>query len=462
MRRLHDAARAFLRKGMTPARVIVMSFAAMVLLGTILLTLPFAAVRPVTFQEAFFTAASSVCVTGLLVVDIFDTFTVWGQLIILVMIQIGGIGFMTMATLLLILLGKRISLSNRLIMMASLNENHLQGMVKLTKWIVMMTLCVEGIGAAVFAVRFIPHYGLGKGLFVSVFHAVSSFCNAGMDLNPHGQSLAAFSNDPIVLLMTAVLIIVGGLGFSVILDVITHKRFARFSLHTKVVLATSAGLLALSTLFFLFIEGGNPDTIGSPSIAWWMKPVHAFFEATTLRTAGFSTFPQGDMLVPSRLISFPLMLIGASPASTGGGIKITTMMLVLLSVAATIQGRDEHVLFRRSIAPQLVRRSMAILFLSVATVMVGVMLISSIERYSHALEPFGHDFETLLYECMSAFSTVGTSHGITAALSQPSRLVLIVLMFMGRLGPLTLAFAFAVQSRKRAHLKYPEDRIMVG
>lgn len=446
-----------------PAQKLIFAFAGAILFGALALTLPIATKdgHSVTFMEALFTATSAVCVTGLTVVDTFNTYTVFGQLVILLLIQIGGLGIMTMTTAVFLLFGKRITLRERLVLQEQYNMDSLQGLVKLTLGVLSVTLIIEAIGAVLLSTRFIPVYGPVKGIYYGIFHSVSAFCNAGFDLIGDYRGLVVFQKDYVLVLTVALLLILGGIGFAVITDFLNWKKQKKLSLQTKCVLLTTGVLLVLGTAFYALAEWNNPHTLNNGEMGFFGKFINAFFQAATPRTAGFSTVNTGALTMPSKLFTMLLMFIGASPGSTGGGIKTTTFLVALLFIMATFKGKNDFVAFKKRVPNRQVMRALTILLLASMVVICGSMLLMIFERTHLARGYFG--FEEILFEVFSAFGTVGLSCGITPELSEASRLVLIAIMFIGRLGPLSITIAIAnKQSENKEIFHYPEDRIMIG
>lgn len=447
--------KVYRRNGFNPLPVIAMSFAGLILLGSALLSLPVASAgrTPVTWFDALFTSTSAVCVTGLVVRDTGTAFSTFGHVVLLLLIQTGGLGFMTFATLILRLMGRSITLREKLIMQDSLNEDVLGGIVQLVQWVAASTFSVELAGAALFAVRLVPMYGVGKGVFYSVFHAVSAFCNAGFDLFGGGQSLTGFSGDALMSFTAMALVVTGGLGFGVLNDIRKRRRFRRFRLHTKLVLVSYGALALLSFALVLALEWSNPATLGA--MPFGKKLLNALFQAVTLRTAGFNTFDQGAMRDCTKLICCVMMVVGAAPASTGGGVKVTTLAILLLTVRMVARGERSIRVFGRRIDSTLIQRTMTIVCIAAAMVFVDVCALS-------LLQP-GADILDLLYECASAMGTVGISAIGSAALKPLARILIMLTMFTGRVGPLTLALLFARrQDRARELIQYPEEHVMIG
>ncbi len=448
-----------LRKTMRPEQVLALGFAVLILLGASVLSLPIASAdgKSIGIFEGLFTATSAVCVTGLVVVDTGTAFSLFGQIVILLLLQIGGLGFMVLATLVMVMLGRRITLWDRILIRESMNTSTLSGMVRLSMWYGALALLFELAGALVLSIRFIPMYGLGKGIYFSLFHAVSAFCNAGFDLFGNYQSITNFSSDPLVVLTISTLIITGGMGFAVLFEVIKNRKdLSALTLHAKLVMTITAGLLVSGTIFFLLVEWQNPATLAS-GMTVPEKVLNSWFQSVTLRTAGFNTIDQASMTQTSKLMSVILMFIGASPASTGGGVKTTTMSVLLLIVINTISGHEDVNVFGKRLPQDLLRRALAILFISLMILIVGTMALTLTESGN------GYNFIDLLFEAASAFGTVGVSAIGTPNLVGMSRAVLILMMYFGRVGPLTIAMAIrAKQGNTANHLHYPEGRIMIG
>ena len=447
------------RPGISPIRVLPLGFAAIILAGALLLMLPVASVNRTSlpFRDALFTATSASCVTGLVVVDTGTYFSLFGQIVILVMIQLGGLGFMTMATILFTLTGRRISLHDRMSMAEGLGENRLQGVVRLTRSVLLLTMICELTGALLLAVRFIPQYGLGKGLWYGLFHSISAFCNAGFDLIGGYRSFTDYTRDPYTLLVIMGLITMGGLGFGVVLNVWRTKKLKKLRLHSKLVLLGTLILIVGGTMAFMCTEYTNGATLGRMS--FFEKLLNAAFQSVTLRTAGFNSIDQFAMRDASKGISILLMLVGGAPAGTAGGLKITTIVTLILAVHAYIRGRFETVAFGRTIPFEQVRRSLTLFFIGVIMLLGLTIAFSVLEQGGPAGEM---GIWNQLFETTSAFCTVGVSTGVTAAASRASRLILILLMYVGRVGLLTIAMSLTESSRGESVIHYPQEDIMIG
>ena len=430
-----------------PEGMLVLGFLAVILLGTVLLSLPVASKegRSIGLFNSLFTATSAVCVTGLVAVDTGTRFSLFGQVVLLILIQVGGLGFMVFATRVMALLGRRISIKDRMLIRESMNGTSLSNLSAIARLYLLLAFGIEIIGAALLSIRFIPMFGLRRGLWFSLFHAVSAFCNAGFDLFGQFSSLTAFADDPLVLLTIAVLIILGGLGFSVILEVIRNREGHHgLSLHTRIVVNLTTVLLAGGTLFYLLAEHGK------------LNVLNAFFQSVTMRTAGFNSADLSAFTDGSKLFSCLLMIIGASPASTGGGIKTTTAAVLALLIISTVKGESEVNVARRRLSAETVRRAFVVAVLFLTTLSVGILAITLIEKERFSLAD-------ILFECSSAMGTVGVSSLGTPNLTRFSRIVLLPMMFLGRVGPLTLAIAVARrQGKVRSLSKFPEEKIMIG
>lgn len=460
------ARESLMQKTIRPERVMALGFFAVILLGTLLLSLPIAAAtgldgkrESIGVFRALFTATSATCVTGLTVVETGTAFSAFGKAVVIALIQIGGLGFMVFATLAMVALGRRISLRNRRLIGESMNMSSLGGLVRLTLAYTALALIIELIGACLLSIRLIPMLGVKKGILYSLFHSVSAFCNAGFDIFGTGSSIVRFQTDPLILLTFAALVVLGGLGFSVISECVHLRRDQhKLSLHAKLVLTLTASLLALGTILILALEWSNPATLGNGAMGAGDKFVNAFFQSVTLRTAGFDSIGQAGMSDSSKLFSIILMFIGASPASTGGGIKTTTIAAAILVVLSVVRGQENVKAFGKRISKEIARRALAIFFIALSILIVSTALLSVIEQNREK------PLIDLMFEAASAFSTTGLSCVGSSTLSVYSQAILILLMYFGRVGPLTIAYALASRMEKNAshHLTYPEEKIMIG
>ncbi len=444
------------RRSLNPTRILVLGFLIIIAVGSVLLMLPAATASgkgapPLT---ALFTATSAACVTGLVVEDTLSYWSTFGHAVILALIQVGGIGFMTMTTLFSILLGRKITMRERMVISKSLNVDDLSGIIRLTRRVLLGTLVFEGAGAAILSVVMARDYGVAGGIWRGVFHAVSAFCNAGFDLlGAEGgkYSLMHYAASPAVLVTVMALIVIGGLGFFVWGDIIAAPRRRRLQLHTKLVLATSAVLTFAGAALFLAEEWANPATMGAFPV--WQKVLGALFQSVTTRTAGFDALGQAGLTGPSQAVTMLLMFVGGSPGSTAGGLKTTTLAVLLLCALAVVRGRREVSVFRERVSRTLVINAVALLILMAATVFFGSFIIAAGEDVAYS---------AALYETISAIATVGLSEGITPSLGALSRLTLIVLMFFGRVGIVTFGYAALARGENEPNIRYPEGRIMIG
>ena len=443
------------RSGFNALPMIAIGFLGVILLGSLLLTLPVASAtgRRIPWFDALFTSTAAVCVTGLVVRDTGTAYSTFGHVVLMLLIETGGLGFMTFATLLFRLMGRGFTMRDRMIMRESLNQDDLGGVVNLVLWVARSTFAVQLVGAALFSIRLIPIYGVARGLFFSAFHAISAFCNAGFDLFGGGRSLTGFSADALMNLTAIALVVVGGIGFGTVHDIIDKKSFRRLRLNTKLVLVSYGALLLAGFVMVLAFEWSNPDTLGPLDPG--QKLLAALFQSVTLRTAGFNTIDQAALRDSTKLVGGLLMLVGCAPASTGGGIKVTTFALIVLTVRMVARGENSIVVFRRRIDRTMIQRAVAIAFIAMAVAFVDICALS-------LLQP-GAAFLDLYYECVSAVGTVGISAIGTSNLCPLARLLIIVTMYIGRIGPLTMALLFTKrQTRARELVKYPEDRVMLG
>ena len=435
---------------LSPNQILVLGFLSTIIVGTFLLHLDGASANEghIEWIDAIFTATSATCVTGLIVLDTGSDFSLFGQWVILILFQIGGLGIMTFSTMFAFLLGKKISLRQRLIIQESLNQFSIGGLVRLAKYILLFTLFFEGLGTLLLYLNWHQLSSPHSSLFLSFFHAVSAFCNAGFSL--FSDSLEAYISNTGINIIFLILIIFGGIGFLVLVEFYEYPKRKRFSLHSKLVIVTTVILLVLGTVGILLLENQNLDTIQPYSLKG--RLLSSFFQSATARTAGFNTIPIGLMSHSALLFLIVLMFIGASPTSTGGGIKTTTFCILFLRMYYTLKGRNNLYVYRRQIADDVVNKAWVILMLSMSWITVMTLFLSYFESF---------DFIKLFFEIISAFGTVGLSTGITSTLSSPGKIIIILTMFFGRLGPLALALSLII-NRQAESIQYPEDRVMVG
>ncbi|UQZ33278.1 Trk family potassium uptake protein [Paenibacillus sp. PK3_47] len=437
---------------LSPPQILVAGFAAVILIGTLLLMLPVSSVSglPMRFTDALFTATSATCVTGLVVVDTGTYFSTFGQTVILLLIQIGGLGFMTMATLFALLLRRKISLRDRLILQEAMNQSSIEGIVRLIRKVLLYSLVIEAGAASVLTLRWAFDMPFGRALYYGVFHAVSMFNNAGFDLFGEYRSLTGYVSDPVVNLVVLFLIVSGGIGFIVMSDLVDYRKKRRLLLHTKVVLSMTAALLLTGTAVIFIFEFTNPRTLGALDLGG--KLWAAFFQSATPRTAGANTVDIAGLRQATQFFIIILMFIGASPGSTGGGIKTTTFTLMVGAVISMLRGREDIVLFRYRLAQERVFKALTIALLALLLIVTVSMVLSTTEQ---------RPFLMILFETTSAFATVGLSMGLTPELTEIGKVLLCLTMFAGRLGLLTLAFALGPKQGKPLY-KYPEGKMIIG
>lgn len=438
---------------MSPAQIMVIGFAMIILIGAVLLNLPISSNdgKGVGFINALFTATSAVCVTGLVVVDTGTHWTNFGKVIIMMLVQVGGLGFMSMATLFSMIIGKRIYLHERLLIQEAFNQHDLAGLVKLTRGILIMTFVIEGVGAIALSTVFIPEKGILTGIWYSIFHSVTAFCNAGFDLVGDYRSLTPYVENATINIVIASLIALGGLGFPVIFDIAKKRKFSKLSLHSKIVIAMTISLIGIGFILFFALEYNNPKTLGALSLKG--KILAALFQSITPRTAGFNTIDLVSMRDSSNFLTIILMFIGGSPASTAGGIKTATLAVLILTVITLIKGKEDVEAFERRISYSIVNKA-------VGVVAIGLTLVIFVTTVLSLTEP-NFDFLKILYEVVSAFGTVGLTLGVTPNLSTPGKLLIAFCMFSGRVGVLTILLALANRTRKNV-TRYPEDKVIVG
>ncbi|MEH7347743.1 TrkH family potassium uptake protein [Gottfriedia acidiceleris] len=436
-----------------PSKILVTGFALIIVLGGFLLTLPIATKdgEGLSWLNALFTSTSATCVTGLVVVDTGSTFTLFGQFVILSLIQVGGLGFMSFATFFAVLLGKRITLKERLLLQESLNNMTFAGIVKLVKRIFIFTILIELIGSVLLAIRFSFDMPVKRAIYFGIFHSISNFNNAGFDLMGEFRSLTRYVEDPLVTIVVCILITLGGIGFIVMNEIYEYKRIRRVSLHTKIVLWTSGLLLVLGTILIFIFEFNNPKTIQPLSMTG--KILGSLYQSVTPRTAGSNTLNIPDLTQSTLFIIAILMFIGASPGSTGGGIKTTTFATLLGAVRSQIKGKEDVILFKRRIMYDTIYKALTVMVSGLLIVVVVTLLLTITEH--------GKNFLMIVFEATSAFATVGLSMGLTPDLTPIGKILIILTMFAGRVGPLTIAFAVTLR-RHSDPFKHPKGKIMIG
>ena len=447
----------FLKKW-SSVQIITVGFLLLTLVGASILSLPISSSngQPTNFVDSLFTATSAVCVTGLVVFDTATHWSLFGKVVIISLIQIGGLGFMTIATMISLIRGKKINLKERLLIQESLNQIDLSGIVNLTRKIIFMVFAIEAIGGIILSISFIPRFGLITGLAYGFFHSISAFCNAGFDLmgSISGQfsSLTSLYDNSLVMITVSLLIILGGLGYPVILDVLHTRSLKKLTIHSKLVITSTIILLLIGFVFILGVEYNNPDTLGNMK----GKLLSSMFQTTTLRTAGFNSIDLSLTKEPTIFLMVILMLIGASPASTGGGIKTTTVAVLFLTVKDFLCGKDEIHIFERSISSESIKKAMVIFFIAIFIFIIGTLALSLTNPQFSLIE--------CVFEVMSAYATVGLSIGGSPNLNVVGKLIIMILMFLGRVGSLTIFTAILSINiaKKDKNIKRPKGKIIIG
>lgn len=455
------------RKGFSPTRRIALSFFCMILIGSLLLSLPICnQVGHIPFIDHLFVATSATCVTGLVPVVVAEQYTLVGQLIIIILIQVGGLGFLTLLNVMIVVFQKRLSYTNKILMQESLNQNSLKDITVYIKRVITYTFFFECLGALFLSIVFVPEFGWIKGIYYSMFHSISAFCNGGFDILG-SSSLIPYQTNIIINFTIAGLIIAGSMGFIVWIDLrySLHKYKEHFrtfewkrylsslQLHTKIVLIMTIGLLLMGTFVFFLLEHANPETLGSLSFP--EKILVSFFQSTTLRTAGFASVNMATLYDPTKFFMCMIMFIGGSPAGTAGGIKTVTFAMMLLYIRALVQGREDIVVMNREISDQVAKRALTIGIVSFGIAMLGLFVLSMSEH---------QDFINLIFEVFSAFGTVGLTAGLTPLLTNIGKFVIIILMYVGRIGPMTMVLIFAkrYQQMKGKTAQYPQGDVLIG
>lgn len=444
------------RRPVSATKVIAITFAAIILLGAMLLTLPAASRGGIScgFRPALFTATSATCVTGLVLYDTWSQWSGFGQVVIISLIQIGGLGFMSAATLVVFLLRRKVGLKQRLVMAQSLSVSDMDGIVKLQKTVLIGSFSIEATGALILLLRFWPEYGFITALKWGVFHSVSAFCNAGFDifgvLNP-GASLMEFQSDPVVLLTLGSLVTVGGLGFLVWEEIASRKRFKKLSVYSRLVLMTTGALILTGWILTCILEWNNPATLGP--MGFGDKLLNGLFQSITLRTAGFAAVDQAGLTEGGKAVSMVLMLIGGSSGSTAGGLKTVSFVVLVLFLWTRARGRETVCIYKRTIPASQVLDAMTIAFLMIFLAVFGGIFIS-------ATSPVG--FTDALYESVSALATVGLTAGVTGSLSIPAQILIVIYMYFGRVGVLTISLGFLTGDRAQDRFRYAETNLLIG
>lgn len=439
----------------SPVQVLALGFLGTIFLGGFLLSLPFAAQSNTgtNFLDALFTATSAVCVTGLVTLNTALHWSMAGKLIIMLLIEIGGLGFMSFTILLFLVSRKKVNLRMRMLMKEALNLDQLSGGIRLIIYIVKFAVGVQLLGAVVLSFDFIPRYGMYKGIFFSVFHSISAFCNAGFDL--FGNSLESFQTNPLVLGTLSFLIIAGGLGFIVWRDLLTYQKNKRLSFHTKLTLRVT-GVLLIGGFILFFITEANLTEMDH--LSFGNRLLNTFFLTVTPRTAGFNSLPYADLSLAGILITCFLMYVGGSSGSTAGGLKTSTFGILVMHAFSIFKGRETTQFLNRSINIKVVNRAFVLLFVTMTTITVSIILLSMTETI-----PAGFGIEYIVFEVFSAFGTVGVTLGLTPHLTSIGKVIVMLLMFMGRVGIFTILLALVKRDRETTiKFKYPEENAIIG
>ena len=444
----------------TTTQIILLSFLFVILLGSILLALPISSTNgnAVPYIDALFTATTSTCVTGLVTLPTFSTWSVFGQVVILILIQVGGLGVITIMSGLMLLLNRNLGIGDRLLIQDAFNLNTMSGLVKFVKNVLFGTLIVEGTGAVLYMLVFIPEFGV-RGIWISIFNSVSAFCNAGIDIIAE-NSLCNYATNPLINIVTSALIILGGLGYIVWWDVLrvfksrspkNRKIFRHLTLHSKIAITVTAGLILVGAILIFVFEYANPLTIGE--LSWFDKVQVSLFQSVTTRTAGFASVPQENLTNASAAISIILMLIGGSPVGTAGGMKTVTIAVLVCSAYATIRNKHSAALFGRRISEDSVKKAVAVAvaFFTICAASTVLLLATSNASAIDAV-----------YETVSATATVGLSRNFTATLNTFGKLIIIATMYFGRVGPISLAVALGSKNESQNVISEPTEDISVG
>ena len=441
------------RHRLSPAQIIALAFGLIILAGSLLLSLPAASQNGVScgFRPALFTATSATCVTGLTLYDTGAQWSTFGQIVILGLIEIGGLGFMSAASVMVFLLRRKVGLRQRMLIAQALSVDEMDSVVRLQKWVLFGSLSVQLIGALILFFRFLPQVGWQTAAWWGVFHSISAFCNAGFDVLGNGNSVIALNHDPVVFITLMALVVIAGLGFFVWDEVVRIRRFRKFSVYTKLVLLTSGVLILGGAVLYLLLEWNNPGTLGPMSVP--QKILNAFFQSVTVRTAGFAGVDQAQLTEGSKGVSLILMLIGGSSGSTAGGVKTVTMVVLLLFVWTRCRGRETVTVYKRTISEGKVMDAMTIVGLMVALALFGGIFITATSPVS---------FTDSLYESVSALATVGLTAGATGNLSIAAQILVIIYMYFGRVGVLTLSLGFLMGNRAEERFRYAQTNLLIG
>ena len=445
---------------LSTTQIILLSFLVTILIGSGLLALPISSAsgEAVPYLDALFTATTSTCVTGLVTIPTVSTWSVFGQIVILLLIQIGGLGIITIMSGLMLLLNRKMGIGDRLLIQDAFNLNTMSGLAKFVKNVLFGTLIIEGVGAVLYMLVFVPEFG-ARGIWISVFNSVSAFCNAGIDIIAE-NSLCNYATNPLINIVTSALIILGGLGYIVWWDVLrvvksrspkNRKIFRHLTLHSKIAITVTAGLILVGAILIFIFEYANPLTIGEMSL--FDKIQVSLFQSVTTRTAGFATIPQENLTNASSFVAILLMFIGGSPVGTAGGIKTVTIVILIAAALATVKNNNETSLWQRTISKDAIRKAIAVVFMSSAILFISTVLLS-LTCDANALD--------ILYETVSATATVGLTKNLTPSLNFWGKIIITATMYLGRIGPISLAFAFNFKKVNDNKIENPNEKISVG
>lgn len=448
----------FKKLKLSTSHLIMLSFLAVILAGTLALMLPISSRQgnATPFVDALFTSTTATCVTGLVTVPTFSHWSIFGQIVLLILIQVGGLGVITIMSGFMIALQKRIGLGNKLLIQDAFNLNSLSGIVKFVKKVILGTLIIEGAGALLYMIVFVPKYGT-IGIWYSIFNSVSAFCNAGIDiLGP--DSLSSFATNPIINFVTCSLIVIGGIGYIVWWDILRiikekpKKPFLSLSLHSKIVIVATLSLILLGAAIIFVLEFNNPETLKNLNL--FDKIQVSFFQSITTRTAGFFTIPQEYFRESTSIVSIVLMFIGGSPVGTAGGVKTVTIIIVAASALAAIKSKEQTVLFGRGISKDSLGKALGVVFMAMSIIITSSVLLSAVTPKAEAIN--------IIYEAVSATSTVGLTRGVTPMLNTAGKYIVAITMYLGRIGPISLAIAFNLKKTGKNLISHPIEEISVG
>ena len=450
--------RHFFIHSLSPQQVMLLGFGSVITIGALLLYTPWASINPkgTSLIDCFFTATSAVCVTGLTVVDTSTNWTAFGKTVIIALIQTGGLGFMSISATVALILGRKINIRQRILIKESFNRDAVAGTVRLIMNVIKFTAIIEISGALILMTVFIPEFGLLRGIGYSVFHSISAFCNAGFDIlgGTFGKycSLVPYADNPIIVFTICGLIILGGIGFGVIVNVTQKRHFKKFDLTSKLAIKTTLILLVMGTLLIIATEFTNPKTLGNMGAG--KSFLVSFFQAVTCRTAGYATIDLSLFRESTLFFMMILMFIGASPSSTGGGIKTTTLAIIFASVRTVVKNDGDIVIYNKKISIQALRKALGVLSMAIVFITISTYLLTMTQG-----EDFG--FFASAFESVSAFATVGLSLGGTPSLNSFGKLIIMIMMFSGRVGTLTM-LTLIIHKSKKTHVKFPEESVAVG